>query len=407
MGKMDIWYGFACHSIDLLSQRGVICFIAQNNWTTSSGAKKLRYKVLKDTRISQLLDFNTYMVFSEAGIQTMVMIFSKDTSRDMHQIDLRTLLPGAVKDDMIALLNKKSTQYTDYKEILFESQPSDDPLTFSGDEHLLGKIKHNKFFLTDDEVAQGIVFPQDSLDKRGQSKLGAHAVGDGIFSLSTEEYHSLKLNDTEETLIKPYYTTVEIKRYYTEPNNHKWLIYTDSTFSNPNSMDNCPSLKSHLDEFQPVITSSNKPYGLHRARKEHFFKGEKIVSLRKCVGTPCFSYSDFDCYVTQTFFVIQTTRWDMRFLTGLLNSKLVAYWLKQKGKMQGDNYQVDKEPLLMIPLPSPEIDQAPIASKVSALIDGKRRDPEFNTLEVEKQIDKIVYEIYELDSAEISIIESN
>ena len=97
MGKMDIWYGFACHSIDLLNQRGVVCFIAQNNWTTSSGAKKLRYKVLKDTRISQLLDFNTYMVFSEAGIQTMVMIFSRNTSRAMHQIDLRTLLPGSHK----------------------------------------------------------------------------------------------------------------------------------------------------------------------------------------------------------------------------------------------------------------------------------------------------------------------
>jgi len=407
MGKMDIWYGFACHSIDLLNQRGVVCFIAQNNWTTSSGAKKLRYKVLKDTRISQLLDFNTYMVFSEAGIQTMVMIFSRDTSRAMHQIDLRTLLPGATKDDMIALLNKISTQYTDYKEILFESNPSDNPLTFSGDEDLLGKIKRNKVFLTDDEVAQGIVFPQDFLDKRGQSKLGTHAVGDGIFGLSMEEYHSLSLNDMEKALIRPYYTTAEIKRYYTEPNNHKWLIYTDSTFSDPNSLDNCPTLKAHLDEFQPVITSSNKPYGLHRARKEHFFKGEKIVSLRKCVGVPCFSYSDFDCYVTQTFFIIQTSRWDLRFLTGLLNSKLIAYWLKKKGKMQGDNYQVDKEPLIMIPLPSPESNQEAIANIVSAIIERKGRDPEFNTLELEKQIDRIVYELYGLDSAEISIIESN
>ena len=406
MGKMDIWYGFACHSIDLLNQRGVLCFIAQNNWTTSSGAKILRYKVLKDTRISQLLDFNTYMVFSEAGIQTMIMIFSRDTSRAMHHIDLRTLLPGATKDDMIALLKKNRTQHTDYKEIFFESQPSYNPLTLSGDEGLLAKIKHNKVFLTNDEVAQGIVFPQDYLDKRGQSKLGTHAVGDGIFGLSIKEYHSLSLNDTEKALIKPYYTTAEIKRYYTEPNNHRWLIYTDSTFSDPNSMDACPTLKAHLDDFQPIITSSNKPYGLHRARKEQFFKGEKIVSLRKCVGTPCFSYSDFDCYVTQTFYVIKTSRWDMHFLTGLLNSRLVAYWLMKKGKMQGDNYQVDKEPLIMIPLPNPELDQWPIASKVSAIIDSKRRNPELSTLELEKQIDKMVYEIYGLDATEISIIES-
>jgi len=36
--------------------------------------------------------------------------------------------------------------------------------------------------------------------------------------------------------------------------------------------------------------------GLHRCRKQFFFQGEKIISLRKCVERPCFSYSDFDCY---------------------------------------------------------------------------------------------------------------
>ena len=28
MGKMDLWYGFACHGIDLLCQSGHLCFIA-------------------------------------------------------------------------------------------------------------------------------------------------------------------------------------------------------------------------------------------------------------------------------------------------------------------------------------------------------------------------------------------
>ena len=31
-----------------------------------------------------------------------------------------------------------------------------------------------------------------------------------------------------------------------------------------------PNLKAHLDKFIPVITSDNKPYGLHRAREEQF-----------------------------------------------------------------------------------------------------------------------------------------
>ena len=40
----------------------------------------------------------------------------------------------------------------------------------------------------------------------------------------------------------------------------------------------------------------------------------------------------------------------MKYLTGILNSKLIAFWLRNKGKMQGSNYQIDKEPLLNIPI---------------------------------------------------------
>ena len=61
----------------------------------------------------------------------------------------------------------------------------------------------------------------------------------------------------------------------------------------------------------------------------------------------------------------------------------------------------------MIPLPGPESNQEAIANMVSTIIERKGRDPEFNTLELEKQIDRIVYDLYGLDSAEISIIESN
>jgi hypothetical protein len=44
----------------------------------------------------------------------------------------------------------------------------------------------------------------------------------------------------------------------------------------------------------------------------------------------------------------------LKYLTALLNSKIVAFWLRYQGKMQGDNYQIDKEPILNIPIKVPE-----------------------------------------------------
>ncbi len=169
-----------------------------------------------------------------------------------------------------------------------------------------------------------------------------------------------------------------------------------------------PNLKRHLDRFASVITSDNKPYGLHRARKEHFFKGEKIIVQRKCVEKPSFSYSNFDCYVSATFYVIKTNRLNHKYLVGLLNSKLVAFWLKNKGKMQGENYQLDKEPLLQIPIFDATKEQAkPVIALVDQILSAKQANFNTDTSDLEHKIDALVYALYGLTDEEIAIIEES
>ena len=407
MGKMDLWYGFACHGIDLLKQEGTLCFIAQNNWTTSAGAKKMRNKVINDSQILQLLDFNTYMVFENAEIQTMIMLFKRNQNIDNYKFDYRTITHNNEKDDMIALLEKRyrNTKYT--TPIINRNSLKNQLLTFSDNNLIFDKITKNKTYLQDNEIAQGIVFPQDYLNKQGANKLGnKYPVGTGIFRLNKSEKDALTLSKKEMELIRPYFSTEQIHRYYTNPNNTQWLIYTDSSFKHSDSMDNYPNIKKHLDKFIDIFTSDNKPYGLHRSRKESFFQGEKIISLRKCVGQPCFSYSDFDCYVTQTFFSIKSLRWNMKFLTGILNSKLIAFWLKNKGKMQGSNYQIDKEPLLGIPLPIIDLArQQPIISLVESILVKMEQYIQTDISSEEREIDKLVYELYGLTEEEIRVVE--
>jgi adenine-specific DNA-methyltransferase len=407
MGKMDIWYGFACHGIDLLTENGVLCFIAQNNWTTSAGAKKMRNKVITDTRILQLVDFNDYMVFGDsASIQTMVMFFRKNNQANNYLIDVKKLLNNANKFDLVDLLANKQTPKTQFQKHTFlRENYINKLLTFSGNDVILDKIKNNKLYFNASEIAQGIVFPQDFLNKKNQRKLGKYNIGDGIFGLSEKEKSRLNLSKEESKLIKPYFTTEQIQRYYTDGRNKLWLIYTNSKYNNPNSLNKFPKIKQHLDKFISIITSDNKPYGLHRAREERFFIGEKIISQRKCVGKPVFSYSSFDCYVTQTFYIIKTLRWNMKFLTGLLNSKLVAFWLRYRGKMQGENFQVDKEPLLNIPLPKTDVNQKPIISLVNQILETKKENPQTDTSEWEDAIDQLVYQLYGLTDEEIAVVE--
>ena len=39
-GKMDIWYHFVGLGFDIVKNQGIVTFIATNNWTTNTGAKK-------------------------------------------------------------------------------------------------------------------------------------------------------------------------------------------------------------------------------------------------------------------------------------------------------------------------------------------------------------------------------
>ncbi|EDO7866485.1 class I SAM-dependent DNA methyltransferase, partial [Campylobacter coli] len=395
-GKMDIWYHFVGRGFDILKNNGYLAFIATNNWVTNSGAKKLRNIVLEESQILSLVDFSSFMVFDSASIQTMIMSFQKTKppkNYEFHFAKITTQTP--IYEDALSLLKNEKTQNNEILKInLTPKKFIDKTLNFtkSDYEELFNKIqKYGKFYLEEKEVANGIHPHYDFINNRINSNHNfAFKIGQGIFGLSEEEKEKLKLTKLENNLVKPYYDTQNFLKFFFKKNNHQWLIYTNSSFKNPNSMDDYPNLKKHLDKFQNVITSDNKPYGLHRARDEKFFTGSpRIVALRKCVGEPKFSYVDFDCYVSATFYVIKTQRINVKYLTAILNSKLIAFWLKHKGKMQGNNYQIDKEPLLNIPIVDTNSKNKKLADELINLVDeilkAKEQNKNANTQELENK----------------------
>lgn len=424
-GKMDLWYFFVCFGLDILKENGKLGFIAPNNWITNAGASILRNKVLTDSKILKYIDFGDFRVFLEAGIQTMVFILNKEKIDEDYEIDYYKILNKNIdifEIENFLFENEKSNDISHIKTIISKDRMLNNLITFidSSKDTVLSKIKEvGNYFLTSENTAQGIVYPQDYLNEKNRSILGGDfKVGDGIFVLTDEEKNALKLSKEELELIKPAYTTEQIKRYYADSNNKEWVIYTDSTFKDVNKIKKYPNIKKHLDKFKSVITSDNAPYGLHRARKENFFIGEKIISVRKCVDKPIFSYVDFDSYVSATFYVIKPEDIDLKYLTGILNSKLIAFWLRNKGKMQGSNYQIDKEPLLNIPICNTDNENLrnKLINHVNEMIECNQRlinekNPDSinriknDIADIDSFIDKTVYSIYNISEEERNIIE--
>ena len=424
-GKMDIWYLFGDLGLKILKPNNYLCYIATNNWVTNAGASNFRNIVIQNSQITNLTDFGAYMIFENASIQTMIMLFKNTKSADNYTFDYRKLEGDKlVLHDVLNLLEGTETEKSVLlSPVVTKASLIDKPLTFNTDENsgLLDKIKAKQnFFLREkadkklklqSELGQGIVAPQDFVNKASAEKLkGNISNGDGIFVLSNEEFEAKKFLAKEKEIIKPYFTTDQLQKYFGSSENTHWIIYTKSDINKPDKktkkvpLDNYPKIKQHLDTFKSVITSDFGPYGLHRAREQYFFEGEKIMVTRKCPKEPIFTYTDFDCFVSQTFFVIQSNRIDLKYLTGLLNSKLVAFWLRKKGKMQGNAYQLDKEPLLEIPIYKPaDKDANEIAKLVDKIISLKQQGKDSS--KQEKKIDELVYKLYAITPDEQKIIE--
>jgi adenine-specific DNA-methyltransferase len=409
---MDIWTFFTCVGIDILRENAILSFIAPNNWVSNTGASKVRDKILRESRILEFIDFGSFMIFENASIQTMIFILKKEKVQQKYIAKYSKILDGKLPYIELSnfLLKETDERFSVYDSEIDTYKLLDSNITFlqKNIASVLYEIEKNKNFKLDEknEVAQGLITPNDNVSKDSLKILGDNFnIGDGIFNLTTEEKESLFLEDNELDLIKPLYTSKEISRYYANKQNKLWVVYTNSKFKDPKHIKPYPNLKKHLDKFEQVITASsgNKPYGIHRARNEKFFKGEKILSLRKSSNRPSFSYVNFDSYVNQAFYVIQSNRINLKYLTALLNSKMVAFWLRHQGKMQGDNYQIDKEPILNIPIKTLEKTK-PFEILVDEILQAKNNGKDTTALET--KIDDLVYKLYNLTADEIKIIES-
>ncbi|EAI1578309.1 class I SAM-dependent DNA methyltransferase, partial [Campylobacter coli] len=196
-GKMDIWYHFVGRGFDILKNNGYLAFIATNNWVTNSGAKKLRNIVLEESQILSLVDFSSFMVFDSASIQTMIMSFQKTKppkNYEFHFAKITTQTP--IYEDALSLLKNEKTQNNEILKInLTPKKFIDKTLNFtkSDYEELFNKIqKYGKFYLEEREVAQGIVYPQENINKKSLEILGNNFyLGQGIQKLTNEEVENL------------------------------------------------------------------------------------------------------------------------------------------------------------------------------------------------------------------------
>ncbi|MDD5071769.1 MAG: N-6 DNA methylase [Patescibacteria group bacterium] len=412
-GKMDIWTLFACVAIDLLQDGGCFSFIAPNNWLTNAGSSIFRDKILQEGEIINFIDFGDYKVFPDAGIQTMIFVFRKCKPRKSYKVKYSKVEDKNItEEELISFL--KSNKLEDISKIAnFETTINFQKLvgnniTFVNSEKssVLQKIKSRKNFeLTDKEVGQGIV-----------------AAPDKYFLIKSFNNFA----DNEKSYIKKYYTSSEKFKGGLSKNN---IFYISSKNFKGKSLKNYPNIQKHFEPSKEKLREAKIKYGtpdkpyfyLHRERDEKFFQnGPKIICGVR-VLKPSFYFTEEEYYGSRALNFIKTDRIDLKYLTGILNSNLVYFWLKNEGKQLGDLLQIDKGPLSHIPicLTSDKNKQKEIIAlvekitksnkallKLHPIMDEKEYEEKKTEIEkTDKEIDEKVYELYGLSEEERKVVE--
>ena len=413
-GKMDIWYFFFCKFIDLLNDKGIITFIAENNWYTNFGASILRNKIIKDSNIEIIKDFGNLKVFENASIQTMILMCSKNNTRQKYKFLFSKLNKEKIsKKELINFLNNNNIEENNLfvsNLINFEKRNYENKtFSFYGDKdnQIINKISNKRnFLLKDSDITNGIHPHHAKVNKKIHKILSGKKIkseiGDGIFVINSSELRKTKLNKNEKEIVKPVYFSENLKKYFTNKSEENYIFYTSNEFNNEKIIKKYPNVRKHLDKYKDIITSDFRPYGLHRKRNEHFFIGEKINSLRKCIE-PKFTYTDFDCYVLADHYIIKTDRIKLTYLTLFLNSKIIKFWFLKEGKTQGNNFQIDKEPLLKLPIHYPKNIEFFIKKfkEIKILIKNKR-----SIDKLVNEIDNKFYKIFDLNEQQIKRVEN-
>ncbi len=413
----DIYTYFFALSYRLLKDKGFNAFITSNKYARAKYGAKLRELLLKKTTIVSYMELNALKVFESATVDTSIMNFIKQTPPKESVFEYYEPTPDD-KNDL------KSTRSLSMKQNALSTESF---------------IFANATLLDLRDKIESIGTPLKDWDI--QINYGIKTGANEAFIIPTEKRDAI-LNACKtqeerkrtEALIKPILRGKDIKRYSYEWA-REWIIFIPWHFPNtgsPKSMEeneqdfsiHYPIIYAHLLSHKDELLKRNKDetgkryewYCLQRWAASYYqdFEKEKIV-YGEIVQEPRFYLDNGECelgyfYAEATSFIL--TGEHLRYLLGMLHSKLITFAFKTfyaGGGLGESGYRYKKAFIERLPIPQITPQNQKLADKITdgaeAILALKEKDPKANTLDLEKEIDALVYRLYNLTDEEIKTIE--
>lgn len=385
--KMDYFYYFIYKGLEILNDNGVMGYITTNYYFTADGAVKLRGFIRKNMSFLEIINFNNEKLFKEAQGQHNVVTIST-----------RKKEAGKVK-----IYNEKNSYEID-EENLYSMYGYIQLFSSIKDYNILGNIKKSATFNLGDffDVHQGIVTGADYLNenKSKKYKIQNGKSGEGIFVLTEDEVKQKKLSDSK--YLKDFYKNSDIDHFKINRKSNKYILYIDdiTTFdNNSKEYNHLIKFKNLLEDRREVKNNLRNWYALQWPRNNDIFLVEKIiVPHRNTCNKFAFSGNDFYASADVYYIVPRSLVFDLKVILGILNSKLMYYWMYNMGKKKGNMLELYSTPIKQIPI------CYKFEKEIGLVVNDILKE---RTSENFDELNKLIYTMYNLNQDEIEIIEEH
>lgn len=407
--QSNIYFFFMAVSHKILKKGGLLSYINERYYFNSKNATKFRHYLQANFCLIEIIDFKNVQIFKNVNTLTVINTFKKDDICNNIKIiqfkpELRKITDGKIID------NEKVE--------MFETKQ-------------------------DQLISSDWVFTNEIL-RNFKTKLSIHQsledfvyIGQGITTGLNEIYivtkdivEKLKL---EKELLKKYIKTRDIQQYEISYRNLYLILTLQDTDINkyPNIKEYLLKHRNELIKRYEFKNNQTNWFAVSVPRNLNLFQTakEKILTPLYSKGNK-FGYDNCDkntnyFVLTDTYLLVKKDiPMSLKYILGILNSKLMNYFNENFGKLKRDGYyEYSRNTLTRFPIKDIDFanaDERIVHDKLENLVDqileAKKqfanavtdKDKNFyeskcNTLD--RQIDRLVYELYELTEEEIRIVE--
>jgi type I restriction-modification system DNA methylase subunit len=396
-GTADLFVYFFEKELKILKEDGYFGMIVSNKWLRAGYGKNLR-KFLAKFWIEEFIDFGDLKVFADATIYPCIIIIKKIKKQnpEMRICKMETLEFGSL--EVYIRNNSFFINQSDLSEKEWNIQKRE------GNE-LLKKIRSSGLPI---EEYVGVKIYRGILT----------GLNEAFIIDEKKRYELIQEDSRSEELIKPFLTGAECKRYVVKSKKNYILLTKIGV-----EVKKYPAIYKHLCSFQEAL-------------EKRWDKGNYWYELRACAYYDLFGVtkivwgnlstrSSFSLDETNGFYVnapacILPT--NSKYVLGVLNSKLVSYFLKSICAERQGNF-IEQKPVYVSqvtikkPTREQEIEVTQHVEKILQLnekllkigdkLTDERAVMEDEIKKTDSEIDEQVYKIYEITESEKKTIENS